>query len=140
MTSWLLYMQKCQSLKKKVEELKTNTDKWLYVLKNISKLQNLPEELENNIFKKFFDEAEIANYSKDEYFAYQESLKIYRDNKAVLKTAIEEGKKEGRKEGKLTAFYNMIKQGLITLDQAATSLGITTKELLDEFKEYNLIL
>ena len=82
---------------KKLDELKTNTDKWLYVLKNISKLQNLPEELENNIFKKFFDEAKIANYSKEDYYAYQESLKIYRDNKAVLKTAIEEGRKEERK-------------------------------------------
>ncbi len=51
-----------------------------------------------------------------------------------------EGEKEGRKEGTLSAFYEMIKQGLITIDQAATSLGITTKQLLDNFKEYNLTL
>ena len=47
---------------------------------------------------------------------------------------------DSRKEGKLSAFYEMIKQGLITIDQAATSLGITTKQLLDYFKEYNLTL
>jgi uncharacterized protein (DUF3084 family) len=82
---------------KTIEELETNIDKWLYVLKNISKLQELPEKLRNEIFMKFFDQAEIANYTKEEYWAYQESLKIYRDNKAVLKTAIEEGKKEERK-------------------------------------------
>ncbi len=34
----------------------------------------------------------------------------------------------------------MIKQGLITLNQAATSLGITSKQLLADFKEYNLVL
>lgn len=48
--------------------------------------------------------------------------------------------KEGEKKGKLSAFYDMIKKGLITLDQAATSLGITTKQLLADFKEYNLVL
>ena len=53
---------------------------------------------------------------------------------------LEEGKKEGKKEGKLSAFYDMIKKGLITIDQAATSLGITPKQLLDSFKEYNLVL
>ena len=83
---------------KTIEELDTNIDKWLYVLKNISKLQELPEKLRNKIFMKFFDQAEIANYTKEEYWAYQESLKIYRDNKAVLKTAKEEGRKEGRDE------------------------------------------
>ena len=48
--------------------------------------------------------------------------------------------KEGEKKGKLSAFYDMIKKGLITLDQAATSLGITTKQLLADFKEYDLVL
>ncbi len=48
--------------------------------------------------------------------------------------------KKGEKKGKLSAFYDMIKKGLITLDQAATSLGITTKQLLADFKEYNLVL
>ena len=114
---------------KNLDELKTNTDKWLYVLKNISKLQNLPKELENNIFKKFFDEAKIANYSKDDYYAYQESLKIYRDNKAVLKTAIEQGKKEGRIEGKiegkLELLISMIKEGTLTLKQAADKMNMT---------------
>ncbi len=45
-----------------------------------------------------------------------------------------------KKEGKLSAFYDMIKQGLITLDQAANSLGISTKQLLADFKECNLVL
>ena len=47
---------------------------------------------------------------------------------------------EGKKEGKLSAFYEMIKQGLITLDQAAKSIGLTKEQLLEGFKEYNLVL
>ena len=82
---------------KKLEELDDNIDKWLYVLKNISKLQELPEKLQNRIFEKLFKVAEIAKYTHDEWIAYQLSLKDYRDNKAAIQTAIEDGKKEERK-------------------------------------------
>ena len=53
---------------------------------------------------------------------------------------IENSEKKGKREGKLCAFYDMIKKGFITIEQAATSLGITSKQLLDNFKEYNLVL
>ena len=53
---------------------------------------------------------------------------------------IENGVKNAEKKGKISAFYDMIKNGLITLEQAATSLGISPKQLLDDFKEYNLVL
>ena len=46
----------------------------------------------------------------------------------------------GRNEGRISAFYDMIKQGLLSIEQAATSIGISTQELLDKFKQYNLVL
>ena len=82
---------------KKLEELEDNIDKWLYVLKNISRLQELPDKLRNRIFEKLFKVAEIAKYTHEEWMAYQISLKDYRDNRAAIKTAIEEGRKEERK-------------------------------------------
>ncbi len=83
---------------KNLDELEDNVDKWLFVLKNISKLQELPEKLQNRIFEKLFKVAEIAKYTHDEWIAYQMSLKDYRDNKAAIQTAIEDGRKEGRDE------------------------------------------
>ena len=53
---------------------------------------------------------------------------------------LEEGKKEGEKKGKLSAFYDMIKKGRITLEEAASDIGITVDKLLADFKEYNLVL
>ena len=82
---------------KKLEELENNIDKWLFVLKNISNLQELPDKLRNRIFEKLFKVAEIAKYTHEEWMAYQMSLKDYRDNRAAIKTAIEEGRKEERK-------------------------------------------
>ena len=47
---------------------------------------------------------------------------------------------EGKKEGKLSAFYDMIKKGRITLEEAASDIGISVEQLLASFKEYNLFL
>ncbi len=47
---------------------------------------------------------------------------------------------EGRKEGEFNTVYNFIKQGLVTVEQAAKSIGLTKEQLLDTFKEYNLVL
>ena len=133
---------------KKLEELNDNVDKWLYVLKNISQLQNLPDKLRNRIFEKLFKIAEIAKYSHEEWIAYQLSLKDYRDNRASILTAIDEGRKEGRKEGikegrkegEIRTVYEFIKQGFVTIEQAARSLNITKEQLLSDFNKYNLML
>ncbi len=47
---------------------------------------------------------------------------------------------EGRKEGVFNTVYNFVKQGLVTVEQAAKSIGLTKEQLLDTFKEYNLVL
>jgi len=69
--------------------------KWMYVLKNLPKLERIPEKLKEKIFLKLFEKAEIAKFNKDEYMQYEESLKYYRDLKNSLDTAREEGMKEG---------------------------------------------
>ncbi len=50
-------------------------------------------------FKKFFEQAEIANFNDEEYNEYEESLKSYRDLKNSLDTAREEGIEEGIMQG-----------------------------------------
>lgn len=85
--------------KKTLEELQTHFDKWLYVLKNLNNLTDRPVRLQERIFKKLFEQAEIANYSAEEYHEYEESLKVYRDLKNSIDTAREEGREEGVKVG-----------------------------------------
>ena len=80
-------------------ELETMTDKWLYALKNLPRLLERPTALQERIFKKFFDVAEIGNLSKEEYAKYFESEKIYYDNDGAIRTAEAKGRAEGRAEG-----------------------------------------
>lgn len=80
-------------------ELNTRFDKWLYVLKSLPKFQAKPEILKEQVFNKLFHIAELANFSPSECISYEASLKAYRDNFAVMKTALEEAKSEGLAEG-----------------------------------------
>ena len=81
--------------KKKEKDLKTHFDKWIFVLTHLSKLQNRPKKLQERVFAKLFEEAEIAKFTPQEREAYEESLKYYRDIKNVVDTSREEGLKEG---------------------------------------------
>ena len=96
---------------KPLEKLRTLYDKWLYALKNLSKLENRPKELKDKIFDKLFAEAEIAKFSKKELREYEDSLKAYRDIKNSLDTAEEKGRKKGKMEGKIEVAREMLQDG-----------------------------
>ena len=85
---------------KPLDQLRTLYDKWLYALKNLSRLENRPKKLRDKIFDKLFEEAEIAKFSKRELQEYEDSLKAYRDIKNSLESAEEKGRLKGRAEGR----------------------------------------
>ena len=84
---------------KDINELESNFDKWLYVLRNLSRLDNQPTYLQTEVFNRLFSQAEIARFDKKELKEYEDSLKAYRDIKNSLDTAKEEGRAEGHAEG-----------------------------------------
>lgn len=71
-------------------ELVTRFDKWLYVLKNLPKLDRLPAKMKDAVFEKLFKIAEIAKFEPNEREIYEDSLKVYRDLKNTMDTAIED--------------------------------------------------
>lgn len=97
---------------KKEDELETLYDKWLYVMKNLSRLDKRPDALKEKIFTKLFKEAEIAKFNPTELREYEDSLKAYRDIKNSLDTALAEGLERGREEGRKLGLEQGIKQGL----------------------------
>ena len=101
---------------KSLEELETLYDKWLYVLKNLSKLDNRPKELRDRVFDRLFEESEIAKFTPLELREYEDSKKAYRDIKNSIDTAkregIEEGMEKGIKQGIKQGMEKGIKQGI----------------------------
>lgn len=55
--------------------------------------------MEERIFTKLFQVADSAQFNETDRWAYQDSLKHYRDLKNVTDTATEEGYLEGKAEG-----------------------------------------
>ena len=117
-------------------ELVTMADKWLYALKNLPRLLERPAALQERIFKKFFDVAEIGNLSKEEYAKYFESEKVYYDNDGAIRTAEAKGRAEGRVEGRAEGekaksrviACNLRKMGMSDAD-VARATGLSEEEL-----------
>ncbi len=86
--------------RKEEPELETPFDKWMFVLKNLPRLQERPRRLQERVFERLFREAEIAKLNREDMNAYEQSLKIYRDNKNALDYMKKEGREEGRQEGR----------------------------------------
>jgi predicted transposase/invertase (TIGR01784 family) len=88
-------------------------DKWLFVLHNLSRLMKRPEALQERIFTRLFEQAEIAKYTPEERQDYEDSLKVYRDMKNVLDTAELKGLKKGLKQGIQQGIRQGIEQGAV---------------------------
>lgn len=83
---------------KSESELENDFDRWMYVSRNMHKLDSIPPRIQGKIFEKLFGEAELAKLKPKDMMAYEESLKVYRDLKAVTDTAFEDGYKEAENE------------------------------------------
>lgn len=56
---------------KKEEELDSMFDKWLFVLRNLTRLMEKPATLQERVFTRFFEAAEIAKFTVEEYHHYE---------------------------------------------------------------------
>ncbi|MFT3949301.1 MAG: Rpn family recombination-promoting nuclease/putative transposase [Agriterribacter sp.] len=71
------------------EEIKTDLERWMYVLRNMAKMEKIPVILHKKIFQKLFDIAEVSNLKKEEYMLYEKALLDRWTEYAVRKTAKE---------------------------------------------------
>jgi predicted transposase/invertase (TIGR01784 family) len=113
---------------KEQDQLETRLDKWLYFIKHLEDFQNIPEIFNDTIFRQAFEKAEIAKYNDDEMYDYQQSLKVFRDNKNTFdyakETAFDEGKVEERlKIGKA------LKQKGVPTDIIMETTGLSESEI-----------
>ena len=81
------------------DELETDLDKWLYLLKNMSNLLERPERLRDRIFTKLFDVAELAQLDDKDRTNYIKSMNTERDTYNQIEYARESGREEGLEEG-----------------------------------------
>jgi predicted transposase/invertase (TIGR01784 family) len=105
---------------KTVDELETRFDKWLFVLRNLNRLDSVPDKLKEQIFEKLFETAEIAKFTPDQVRSYEDSLKYYRDLKNSLDTASD--------ERAIDIAKNLLKNG-VDIDIIVNSTGLSLKQI-----------
>lgn len=69
-------------------ELTNKFDKWCYFLKNLESFNDIPSILNEPIFKKAFETAELSNLTSLQRDSYEQSLMQYRDIYSVVETAV----------------------------------------------------
>jgi predicted transposase/invertase (TIGR01784 family) len=94
----LIYLE-MPKFKKTEAELETTFDKWLYVLKHLPRLTARPAKLQERVFGKLLEVAEIGKFNREELGQYENSLKHYRDMRNVIATAVIEGEAIGEARG-----------------------------------------
>ncbi len=109
---------------KTLEQLETRFDKWLYILKNLERLHDIPEKLRDRVFKKLFAAAEIAKFTPEEAMAYEDSLKVYRD----LKNSLDTAREEGRTEGVTQVAVNLLQMGQ-PIEAVSKATGLSLEKL-----------
>jgi len=129
--------------KKRLWELETPFDKWMYLLKHIHEMVEIPEVYQSAEFKRLFLLAEIGNFTPEEYEEYLKSLDAMSDYYNTIDSAekraraegVLEGEIRGREEGREEAYSDSAAKlkGLgvaVEIISQATGLPIETIEKL----------
>jgi len=127
---------------KKQEDLESKFDKWMYVLKNLEYLERLPGGIQEKIFLKVMEMAELVNLEKKDRKAYEESLKNYRDLKNALDSSeaigIEKGfglvKQVGVEETKRLGVINLYKEGA-SLEMISRAMQMDIEKVKEILKD-----
>ena len=117
---------------KSEDELETDLDKWLYLLKNMSTLLERPAALRDRIFGRLFDVAEYARLDDEERKNYVESMNTARDTYNQIDFALNKGIGIGLEMGcekkACEIAQKMIAKGL-DVDTIADFTGLTKEEV-----------
>ena len=105
---------------KREDELETDLDKWLYLLKNMSTLLERPAALRDRVFGRLFDVAEYARLDDEERKKYVEAMNTTRDTFNMIAYA--------RKENSYEIARRMIDKGL-DMDIILDVTGLTKEDI-----------
>ena len=109
---------------KREDELETDLDKWLYLLKNMSTLLERPAALRDRVFGRLFDVAEYARLDDEERKNYVNAMNTARDTYNQIAYALKKG---GEKKAYEIA-RRMIDKGL-DMDTILDVTGLTKEDI-----------
>lgn len=110
------------------DELITMYDKWMFVLKNLSRLMERPAALQERVFTRLFEQAEIAKFNENDLKAYEDSMNAYRDIVNAINTAKKDSYVEGMAKGKAEIAKSMLGNGE-SIDKIMLYTGLSKEDI-----------
>ena len=133
-----------EDFNKPEDQLTHESEQWTYLLKYLSDLKTIPESMKKNkVYKKLFEQAELANMNKKELSMYDKSLKRYRDmytTKTILRDYISENKKAKKDVEKALKDKEAWKEKAIMREREKTSLQHEKEEWQHKYEELRRLL
>ena len=106
-----LYYVEMPKLDNVTLNLSNPRDKWLYALYHLWRYDEYPEELPDEIFQKFYEQAEYAHWTPNQQLTYERSEKFYLDTINEIRGGRMLGHEEGFIEGKEEGFIEGKEEG-----------------------------
>ncbi|WP_400261177.1 Rpn family recombination-promoting nuclease/putative transposase [Sphingobacterium sp. SG20118] len=117
---------------KSKNDLPTIMDQWMYLMKHLDEIDELPNYLDKRIFSRIFEVGELAKLTPDEQMSYISSIDRKRDYINTLAYAKKEGRLEGEKHGRTQAEAKAYEEKLASareLKKSGVSNEIISKSL-----------
>ena len=105
-------------------------DKWMYVLKNLSRLIDRPAALQERIFGKIFETAEISAFTKEERNQYEKNMMTENDRKNALDYARQEGRQAGLAEGERKGLEKGRQEALAAAAAGMKKMGMPVEAIM----------
>jgi predicted transposase/invertase (TIGR01784 family) len=121
---------------KTVEQCGNFFDRWIYVLKNMYVLENLPKAFQCEAFRKLKEVSDVSKLSGTELSSYEKAQRDYWDVISALdgaeeigmKKGLEQGRAEGAKDEKYQIVKSM-KMRNFSIDVIADITGLSKNEI-----------
>ena len=130
---------------KKIWELESVFDKWMYLLKHMHEMEEIPKKFSDPLFKRLFLLAEIGRFTAAELQQYQQSLENMGDYDNIINTAKEEAEKigwalgheqglakglaEGRTEGRAEGLAEGRAEAVVEMAQKMLAAGLSVEQI-----------
>jgi predicted transposase/invertase (TIGR01784 family) len=114
--------------RKVAEELVTNVDKWLFILKNLAQLKDRPTLVQGKIFDKLFQLAEIKQLTRKDMREYNKSILKYHDVRDAVDFAREQGIEKGIEKEKISVIHKCLKKKM-SIEDIVDMTGLSEKQI-----------
>jgi predicted transposase/invertase (TIGR01784 family) len=117
---------------KKETECSNDLEHWLFSLKNMETMEQLPDEFKGTIFEELWNKLDYYSLPIEDQVYYERVMKRRADERNILATAeekgLEKGMQQGKQEGILQIARNMKAMG-VSIDIIKQCTNLTEEEI-----------